>query len=89
MSRRRLKLAAEVAAEVAAAAAAAAATGAGTAKVPVAASAKKQGGVPACNKFLRALGDARRIDDCVVAYDAMVACELRPTIVTFSTLISR
>lgn len=53
------------------------------------AAAAKQGGVPACNMFLRALGDARRIDDCVVAYEAMVACELRPTIVTFSTLISR
>lgn len=51
--------------------------------------AAKQGGVPACNMFLRALGDARRIDDCVVAYEAMVACELRPTLVTFSTLISR
>eukprot|EP00904_Undaria_pinnatifida_P002498 jgi/Undpi1/12249/HiC_scaffold_5.g01925.m1 len=48
-----------------------------------------QGGVPACNKFLRALGDAGRIDDAVVAYEAMAACELHPTIVTFSTLISR
>ena len=48
-----------------------------------------QGGVPACNKFLRALGDAGRIDDAVVAYEAMAACELHPTIVTYSTLISR
>ena len=66
-----------------AAAVAAGGEGAKEAAVP------KQGGVPACNMFLRALGDARRIDDCVVAYEAMVACELRPTIVTFSTLISR
>ncbi|CAM9783699.1 unnamed protein product, partial [Ectocarpus sp. 12 AP-2014] len=54
-----------------------------------AAASPKQGGVPACNVFLRALGDAGRIDDCVAAYEAMVACQLRPTIVTFSTLISR
>ncbi|CBN77833.1 conserved unknown protein [Ectocarpus siliculosus] len=54
-----------------------------------AAASPKQGGVPACNVFLRALGDAGRIDDCVAAYEAMLACQLRPTIVTFSTLISR
>lgn len=48
-----------------------------------------QGAVPACNKFLRVLGDAGRIDDAVVAYEAMVGSDLRPTIVTFSTLISR
>ena len=82
MSRRRLKLAAE-------AAAVAAATAGGGGEGAREAAAPKQGGVPACNMFLRALGDARRIDDCVVAYEAMVACELRPTIVTYSTLISR
>lgn len=51
--------------------------------------AQGQGGVPACNKFLRALGDAGAIDDAISAYEAMVASGLRPTIVTFSTLISR
>eukprot|EP00752_Nemacystus_decipiens_P002759 g2577.t1 len=89
MSRRRLKLAAEAAAVAAAAAAAAAAAGRGEGQGVKEAAVPTQGGVPACNMFLRALGDARRIDDCVVAYEAMVACELRPTIVTFSTLISR
>lgn len=48
-----------------------------------------QGVVPACNKFLRALGDAGRIDDAVTAYEAMTESDLLPTIVTFSTLISR
>lgn len=51
--------------------------------------ATKQGLLPACNKFLRALGDAGRIDDAVVAYEAMTASYLVPTIVTFSTLVSR
>lgn len=48
-----------------------------------------KGVVPACNKFLRALGDAGRIDDAVTAYEAMTKSDLLPTIVTFSTLISR
>lgn len=47
------------------------------------------GGVQACNKFLRSLGDAGKIDDAVVAYEAMLRSGVRPTIVTFSTLISR
>ena len=49
----------------------------------------RTGEIQACNKFLRSLGDAGRIDDAVVAYEAMVLSGLRPTIVTFSTLISR
>lgn len=83
MSRRRAKLAAAAATRLPPT------EGARGPPISTAVAAKKQGGVLACNVFLRALGDAGRIDDCVVAYEAMVACELRPTIVTFSTLISR
>ncbi|KAG5182348.1 hypothetical protein JKP88DRAFT_268779 [Tribonema minus] len=42
-----------------------------------------------CNRFLRVLGDSGRLQDAVQAYEAMVKAGLMPTIVTFSTLISR
>jgi leucine-rich PPR motif-containing protein len=45
--------------------------------------------VRACNRLLRILGDEGRITEAVEVYSAMVAVGLAPTLVTYSTLISR
>ncbi|CAM9646791.1 unnamed protein product, partial [Chrysoparadoxa australica] len=42
-----------------------------------------------CNKFLRTAGDQGMLTEAITAYEAMVARGLNPTVVTFSTLISR
>jgi pentatricopeptide repeat protein len=42
-----------------------------------------------CNKLLRVLGDGGRLADAVKVFEMLVQAEIVPTLVTYSTIISR